>query len=143
GGLELAVHAVPPDRGWCRVWESGGAAFAVPCWWVVDGVRPGQTQPLMRLLTRRPLLSNGSPEPPKNGRLDRSMSTLIAPSRVAARTMLTSQVFSDWPASAARSSALAFTDSGIRRVIRDIPPSSTSSGAGGGGGVGGVGTATW
>ena len=59
---------------------------------------------------------------------------LMAPSRLAARTTLTSQVLSDWPASFARSSALALTDSGIRRVIRARLPSSTSSGAGGGGG---------
>src|SRR6476659_6592354 len=92
----------------------------------------------MRLLPRPLELPKGSP-PPKNGMLDRSTSMLMAPSRVAARTTLTSQVLSDWPASAARSSALALTDSGIRSVIRDSEPSSSSSGAGGGGGAGEVG----
>ena len=64
------------------------------------------------------------------------MSTLIAPSRVAVRTTLTSQVLSEWPDRAANSSALAFTDSGSRSVMRAVPPSSSSS-APGGGGVGG------
>ena len=41
------------------------------------------------------------------------MSTLMAPSRVAARTTLTSQVLSEWPDRAANSSALALTDSGM------------------------------
>ena len=69
------------------------------------------------------------------------MSTLMAPSRVAARTTLTSQVLSDWPDLAAASSALVLTDSGMRRVIRARPPSSSSSpGIGGAGGAGGAGT---
>ena len=46
------------------------------------------------------------------------MSTLMALSRVAARTTLTSQVLSEWPDRAASSSARALTDSGIRSVIR-------------------------
>src|SRR3954463_14514070 len=71
-----------------------------------------QTQPVIRrprLAPKGPCPSNGS-LPPTNGRLDRSMSTLIAPSRVAARTTLTSQVFSEWPERVANSSALALTD---------------------------------
>ena len=58
------------------------------------------------------------------------MSTLMAPSRVAARTTLTSQVLSEWPDRAANSSALALTDSGSRRVMRAMLPSSSSSAAG-------------
>ena len=72
------------------------------------------------------------------------MSTLMALSRVAARTTLTSQVLSEWPERAANSSALALTDSGSRSVIRARPPSSSSSAPGvraeraGPGGAGGA-----
>ena len=52
--------------------------------------------------------------------LDRSMSMLMASSRVAARTTLTSQVLRLCPPAAASSSALALTDSGIRSVIRAV-----------------------
>src|SRR5919112_4958877 len=99
-----------------------------------------QSQPVMRRLPRCLPPPKGSL--PKNGMLERSMSTLIAPSRVAARTTLTSQVLSDWPDLAAASSALVLTDSGMRSVIRARPPSSSSSpgiGGGGGGGGGGAG----
>src|SRR6478609_7481988 len=93
----------------------------------------------MRLLPRLP--PNGS-LPPTNGMLDRSMSTLIAPSRVAPRTTLTSQVLSECPDRAASSSALVFTDSGMRSVMRaTLPSSPTSSAAGGEGGAGGAGGA--
>ena len=83
-------------------------------WWVVGaGLRPSRSCGGCRAACLPP---KGSL--PKNGMLDRSMSTLIAPSRVAARTTLTSQVLSDWPDLAASSSALVLTDSGIRSVIR-------------------------
>ena len=67
------------------------------------------------------------------------MSTLTARSRVAARTTLTIQLLSEWPPLAASSSALYFTDSGIRSVIRAtraVLVSSASSPAGGAGGAG-------
>ena len=91
----------------------------------MGGGAAGQTQPVMRLLPR-PFPPNGS-FPPKKGMLERSMSTLMAFSRVAARTTLTSQVLSEWPERAASSSARVLTDSGIRSVIRARPPSSSSS----------------
>ena len=94
------------------------------------------TQPVIRLGPRpRP---NGSPGP--NGRLLRSMSTLMARSRVAARTTLTIQLLSECPPFAASSSALYFSDSGMRSVIRATASSpSTSSRSSGDGGVGGIG----
>ena len=127
--------SVPP--GGQGVECRGSGRGAVPCWVVVDAACCCRSEPAGHALAAASLRPpNGSP-PPKNGMLERSTSMLIAPSRVAARTMLTSQVLSDWPASAARSSALALTDSGMRSVIRERLPSSTSSGAGGGGGAGG------
>ena len=110
-GARLRVGAGP----WCLGWA---------------GLRPSRSSAGRALPPNGPCPPNGS-LPPTNGRLDRSMSTLIAPSRVAARTTLTSQVLSEWPDRAANSSALVLTDSGSRRVIRAMPPSSSSSAPGG------------
>ena len=52
---------------------------------------------------------------------------MTARSRVAARTTLTIQLLSECPPLVASSSALYFTDSGSRTVIRATAPASTSS----------------
>ena len=117
-----------------------GRLLPVRGWWLCGLLCRGLVRPSRSCGgCRVPFPPNGSTSP-KKGMLDRSMSTLMAFSRVAARTTLTSHVLSEWPDLAASSSALALTDSGIRRVTRARPPSSsTSSGVGGAGGGGGAG----
>ena len=133
GGLEVVLGHVLL----LGVFVRGASRCAGPSGGVGGG-SAGQIQPVMRRWPRLPPLKGSWS--PKNGMLDRSMSTLIALSRVAARTTLTSQVLSEWPERAASSSALALTDSGSRSVIRaTLPSSSTSSAVGGVGGAGGAG----
>src|SRR4029079_7173352 len=139
GGLELVLgHGYllvrEGEKGWAAppgrrpAWQG---AYRGSSGWRAGG----QTQPDIRrprFPPNGPCPPNGS-FPPTKGRLDRSMSTLMAFSRVAARTTLTNQVLREWPERAANSSALALTDSGSRSVIRAMPPSSSSSALVGGG----------
>ena len=114
--------------GVSRVCSARGPAWVLDrCGCRTDGAGAGQSQPVMRRLPRLPPLKGSWP---KNGMLERSMSTLIAWSEVAARMTDTSQVLRLWPLVAAFSSALVLIDSGMRSVMRARSPSSTSSGPG-------------
>ena len=91
-GLELvAAHDLSP--GCVRPRDRPAWPSLVVWWggWVRVGSDPAGHAAVAALLAA----PKGSL--PKNGMLERSMSTLIAPSRVAARTTLTSQVLRDWP----------------------------------------------